>query len=284
MTTENALAGKVGEAVIAEEDVIVTPEVITEETPDQKESREYSEKVQKRINSEVGRRKQAEVNQHKAELEAAEARGKAEALELAQAAPTNTLTPDAPTVPGGRETFETDDDWLSAHKTYDTHQIRESIRKEMQENQEASTKKFEADRKKENEAVTAANAAKTFTESVNEARKKHADYDEVITNPDLYISKDVVDILQESDNGGEVAYYLAKNTAEADRISQLSPIAIAREVGKIESRLAEPPKKKISGAPDPLNPVSSGGSETPTKNPDDMSMDEYEKWRYGSGA
>lgn len=288
MTTENALAERAGEAEAAAPKTEETPPVTapvteperTEETPEAKSTREHSEAVQKRINSEVGKRKQAEAHAHKMELEAAEAKGRATALETRQATPAETKE-EGPTAPGGRETFETDDEWLTAHKAYDAHNIREGLRKEFRDDQVKVAEQQTADRQKETEEGDKAKAAATFLESVNSARANHADYDDVVRNPDLVMTHAVVDAIQTSEVAGEVAYHLAKNPAEAERISKLSPLSVAREIGKIEVRLAEPKGKRTTNAPDPLEPVNAGG-ETAAKDPDKMSMAEYEAWRYGS--
>ncbi len=289
MTTENALAERAGEAEVAAPKTEVTPiienpapePVVVEETPDQKSTREHSEAVQKRINSEVGKRKQAEAATRRAELDAAEAKGRADALETSRQAPLPVTTEDEPTVPGGRETFETDDDWLKAHKDYDAHNIREGLRKEFKDDKAKSAEQAEAAQKTKTEEANKTKQAESFLESVNSARANHEDYDDVVRNPELVMTNEVVDAIQTSDVAGEVAYHLASNPAEAERISKLSPLSIAREIGRIEVRLGEPKSKRTTAAPDPLEPITSGG-ETAGKDPDKMSMAEYEKWRYGS--
>ena len=49
------------------------------------------------------------------------------------------------------------------------------------------------------------------------------------------ISQAVARSVQESDLGGFVAYYLAQNPDEAERISGLSERAVDREIGRIEA-------------------------------------------------
>ena len=55
-----------------------------------------------------------------------------------------------------------------------------------------------------------------------------------------------------------VAYHLAKNAGEAQRIASLHPIAQAIEIGKLSERLASAPAKpkKPSSAPAPIAPVN----------------------------
>lgn len=100
---------------------------------------------------------------------------------------------------------------------------------------------------------------------------KTDDYKEVIT--DLLDSKPNISatfeqLIVSSDNGPEIMYILAKDVKEFERINSLPPLAAAREIGKIEYKLAsvtsEPKQesKKITTAPKPLEPVgkSSSGS------------------------
>ena len=71
--------------------------------------------------------------------------------------------------------------------------------------------------------------------------------------------------IQASDAGPDVAYYLGANPKEADRISRLQPILQAKEIGKLEAKLAaNPPVKKTSSAPEPFAPVTARTVGSPT--------------------
>jgi hypothetical protein len=71
----------------------------------------------------------------------------------------------------------------------------------------------------------------------------------------------MLEAIQSSDVGPDVAYYLGTNPKEADRISGLSPYLQAKEIGKIEVKIASnPPVKKTSSAPAPINPVTARGT------------------------
>lgn len=118
------------------------------------------------------------------------------------------------------------------------------------------------------------------TESFADVKSRYKDFDEVIGQQDLSITADMVKAMAEADEPGEVAYYLGKNKQEATRIAGLSSIAQAREIGKLEAVIArgnKQPSKKATGAPDPIDPVSGGGSST-TKDVKDMSFDEYDHY------
>lgn len=120
-------------------------------------------------------------------------------------------------------------------------------------------------------------ALEDVTEAFDESREKYDDFDEVVTAPDVQITKDMVKALADSDNPGDVAYYLGKHKDEASRIAGLSPLAQAREIGKLEAKVAnmKPPGKKTTQAPDPIEPVR--GSDSSSKSAADMDFSEYER-------
>lgn len=98
-----------------------------------------------------------------------------------------------------------------------------------------------------------------------EARGKYDDFDQVAYNPNLRITTAMAQTIQASDSGPDVAYYLGTNPKEADRISRLPPLVQAKEIGKIEAKLAsDPPVKKTSSAPAPIAPVTARSVGTPT--------------------
>ena len=111
----------------------------------------------------------------------------------------------------------------------------------------------------------------SYHEKEEEARTKYDDFEQVAYNPKLPITNVMAQTIQASDIGPEVAYYLGANPKEADRISRLSPIVQAKEIGKIEAKMAsDPPVKRTTSAPAPISPVtarSSGGPAYDTTDP-----------------
>lgn len=110
-----------------------------------------------------------------------------------------------------------------------------------------------------------------------DTREQYDDFDEVIGQQDLSITRDMVKALADTDDPGGIAYHLGTNKAEAARIAALSPIAQAKEIGKVEAMLqSKPPKrgKKTTQAPDPIEPVR--GADSSVADPSNMSFDEYE--------
>jgi hypothetical protein len=88
--------------------------------------------------------------------------------------------------------------------------------------------------------------------------------------------------IQSSDIGPDVAYYLGANPKEADRISRLAPYVQAKEIGRIEAKLAsEPMVKKTSSAPPPFTPVtasSKGASTYDTTDPRSIKSMSTSEW------
>lgn len=104
---------------------------------------------------------------------------------------------------------------------------------------------------------------RTWTEKEAEFSKARPDYREKVTDPTLPISKPMAQVIQQSEIGPDVAYYLAENRELAAQIAALPLEAAAHAIGRIEGRLlaqqevaktAPPPatpKPAVSQAPPP---------------------------------
>jgi len=104
----------------------------------------------------------------------------------------------------------------------------------------------------------------SYHEREEEARSKYEDFEQVAYNPKLPITNVMAEAIQSSDIGPELAYHLGTNPKEADRISKLSPLVQAKEIGRIEAKLAaDPPVKRTSSAPAPISPVSARSTGSP---------------------
>mgnify|MGYP000125434022 CR=1 FL=1 len=104
----------------------------------------------------------------------------------------------------------------------------------------------------------------SYHEREEDARSKYDDFEQVAYNPNLRITDVMAQTIQSSDVGPDVAYYLGANPKEADRISRLAPIMQAKEIGKIEAKMAnDPPVKRTTSAPAPISPVTARSSGAP---------------------
>jgi len=100
----------------------------------------------------------------------------------------------------------------------------------------------------------------SYHEREETARSKYSDFEQVAYNPSLKITTVMAQTIQSSDIGPDLVYHLGSNPKEADRISRLAPILQAKEIGRLEARLAENPvQKRTSGAPEPISPVTARG-------------------------
>jgi hypothetical protein len=104
----------------------------------------------------------------------------------------------------------------------------------------------------------------SYHEKEEQAREKYDDFEQVAYNPSLKISTVMAQTIQASEIGPDIAYFLGSNPKEADRISRLSPFLQAKEIGKIEAKVAaSPPTRKPSSAPAPIEPVAARASGAP---------------------
>jgi len=96
-----------------------------------------------------------------------------------------------------------------------------------------------------------------YKEREEVAFEKYDDFEQVVYNKALPITNVMAETIQASELGPDVAYYLGSNPREAERISRLSPYLQAKEIGKIEVKLADnPPVKRTTNAPPPIKPVT----------------------------
>lgn len=101
----------------------------------------------------------------------------------------------------------------------------------------------------------------SYHEREEEARAKYDDFEQVAYNRNLPVTEVMAQTIQASEIGPDVIYYLGSNPKEAERISRLAPFLQAKEIGRIEAKLADnPPAKKTTSAPPPIAPVTPRGA------------------------
>ena len=134
----------------------------------------------------------------------------------------------------------------------------------------------------QSQATTDAQRLQRFNADLAKTREAVADFDEVVDAADVPVTQAMRDAILESEVGALLTYHLAKNPAEAQRISQLSHVAQIKALGAIEASLMQKPAPQVSKAPSPITPINSGTRASP--DPSKMSMDEYQAWRKKNGA
>lgn len=123
---------------------------------------------------------------------------------------------------------------------------------------------------------------RAYHEREDGARDRYDDFEQVAYNPNLPITAAMAETIRESELGPDIAYHLGNNPEEARRISRLSPFLQAKEIGRIEAKLAvEPPAKKTSSAPAPIAPVTartSGNASYDTTDPRSVKSMSTSEW------
>lgn len=117
--------------------------------------------------------------------------------------------------------------------------------------------------------------------------QKIEDFDIVFAHPrdgGPMVTAEMAETLMAADNGPEVLYHLAKNRDVARQIARLSPLQQARELGRLEAKLANKPKAPtVSAAPPPAPKVEGSASSTPiapdSPDSDKLSAEEWAKRR-----
>lgn len=147
-----------------------------------------------------------------------------------------------PATPVAPEQFESTDAYVDALATQKAEQLL--AQREQQKQQSA--------------------LLESYHDREEKAREKYDDFEQVAYNPNLPITDVMAQSIQASDIGPEVAYHLGANPKEAERIARLSPILQAKEIGKLEAKLAaDPPVKKTSNAPSPISPLTARSTGSP---------------------
>lgn len=136
----------------------------------------------------------------------------------------------------------------------------------------------------EREAKQQASAqATTWQQRAAAAKAELPDFEEVMQSTTAPMSPAMAEAIRDSEHGPALAYHLAKHPAEAIRLAGLSPVAAAREIGRLEATLSTPkaaapaPAKRITTAPTPPTPIGNGRATV--GDPGKMSQADYLAWR-----
>lgn len=203
--------------------------------------------------------------------------------------------------------FDSYDDYVLAAAKFAADAAREEMAAKVVE--EALAKE-RARLKGEADAAAQLERQKAVQERLEAARQRYDDFDEVV-DPNIPLNRTLVENLQDSEIGPDVAYYLCKHEDELQKLLQMGDTARAsRAFGVIEDKVAaslekaaakaekaeddgagsmgdaikpegKPAEKKAKAvatkAPDPISPTK-GATQT-EKRPEDMSYAEYRAFR-----
>lgn len=151
----------------------------------------------------------------------------------------------------------------------------------------AEAKKADKAEAEKNKVVTERQQlVNTYKDKENAFVEKTKDYREVLADADdVQLPMHLSEAILQADNGPQLAYELAKNRTELERISKLPPLAAVRELGKFEAKLTslgstETKEQKTTKAPKPLDPVGGKGAKVEKDLSDpNISQKEYERIR-----
>jgi len=207
-------------------DVTATPEVV-ESTPEVAETQPAKTFSQEELDAAIGKRLARE--QRKWERDQAQRQSEQQTLRAAPAATADQF-----------ESTEAYADALAYQKAEELIAKREAAKQQSQ-------------------------VLESYHDLEEEARGKYDDFEQVAYNPKLPITNVMAETIQSSDVGPELAYYLGSNPKEADRISRMTPLSQAKEIGKIEAKLvSSPPVRKTTSAPSPISPVTARSIGSPS--------------------
>lgn len=89
-----------------------------------------------------------------------------------------------------------------------------------------------------------------------------------------YIPVKIAHLLIDTEHLVELARHWGKNPEEGLRLTRMSPIQAAREIGKLEAKFAfKPPKRTETHSPGPTSPIR--GKEVVVKKLEDMTTEEF---------
>lgn len=120
--------------------------------------------------------------------------------------------------------------------------------------------------------------ARDYDTRVRQTITEIPDFEETLQNSTVQMPGELITATMESEIAPRIFYHLAKNPAEAGRISGMSKTAAIREIGKLEAQLVpkntpSPAPRKVSQAPEPIIPGRGSGAVPKTLG--EMTTQEY---------
>lgn len=175
------------------------------------------------------------------------------------------------------EDYEDYDDYLKDLAEFDN-----DTKPEEEEEPKEKKIEYEKNRTKETSDYEFQKSVEILTLKAEDEADKYEDYQKVVTDQNVAITRDMVVAASEIDNSVDVLYYLGKHIEESKRIADLSPKAQYTEIGKLSAFIKtgkikpDSIEKKMTSSTKPITPVNAGGEITPSSL-EKLSFSEYEK-------
>lgn len=146
---------------------------------------------------------------------------------------------------------------------------------EHQQKQEAELSKQTAEQRQRAEFIQRENAA--LEEALGEGVKKYPDFQQTLMNPELPSVRGtpLMGFIMTAENRVDIAYALAKNPGQLERLLAMPPILAAREIVKLDLKFSGGGAPNVSHDP----PPNRNGSPVVQKSTANMSYAEWEKAR-----
>lgn len=192
--------------------------------------------------------------------------------------PNNQPATDLPVMPK-YEDFDDVDEYNKKMSEYSRNMVSYEIDQRDKTRTEAETQTQAQERKYK--------SIENFEVKADEYRKKNpdSDFDQVAMSPEALMIYDRNDdftmMVQDSEVVAELAHYLGANLGVLDELASMPIHEAAKELGRLEARIEQSggiKPRAVSKAGEPIKPVG-GGQGVVTKDPSDMSDDEFIKWR-----
>jgi hypothetical protein len=182
-----------------------------------------------------------------------------------------------------REPKEADfaNDWFAFQEAKTAWAARQAVREEFNrardEQQQSGNQRAQNERRRE--------VLEAYHEYADEVRERIPDFDKVVSAAkDVTVKPEVIDELLASDKSALLQYHLAKNPDKARELNGMTGRELAREIGRLESRVHLPTPKKATEADPPPSQVRGAAAKSidPQTGPDDMNA--YAAWRRKKSA
>lgn len=165
-------------------------------------------------------------------------------------------------------------DWAEFDRAQRRYDVKLAVAEQRIADREAATSSRQAaDAEAQREA-----AIEAFQDRLDETRGKIPDFDAALSAAkDREVKPHVTALVIESEKGGMLAYYLAKNPDVLTKLNGMSERAAAKAVGALEQRLTLAKPKTATAAPAPAKQVS--GASKPSS--PDSDLDAWLAKQYG---